>query len=267
MDIKNLVTKEELESILKQYEKVGQIERVSTKIDSELKSFVMKTIESQVENLKVMFSNNLKEISTSYDSMNKSQSQAIQKNIMNEVQVLVKGQLEIFSNRLLADCLKQIEKKADDIRIQFDKSISNKTVNLEKVVDGKIFEHTKAVNDKMVSYQGIVENLCSESIFKAIDAHRSVVENIVTTKLSESYESVKDDFANLKNFLMSELTKKVIDKKMIEDRLNTIEGDLIAKTQDIIKFQIEQSRQMMEQSTRAEINESLKALTKSLMIG
>ncbi|MEO5348880.1 MAG: hypothetical protein H7836_04465 [Magnetococcus sp. YQC-3] len=259
------ITQEQLEQILKGYEKIGAVDNQIAKLDTVFRKFISETIDLARSQLKNELDIKINSLVQKFDTTIKNAIDSAKANNFKEVVELCKVQIEAQSRNILSENLKLIEKKSNDIRNNTEQSISQKLLISEKEVESSISNVKRDMYAQIVNFEKYVENLCVVSMQKAIDTHKGAIETLITSELSAQYQSFKEQLSQIHYEIMKELENKIIDKKLIDDRLASIEKDLLAKTQGVINFQLDQSRAMMEQSARAEISESLKLASKEML--
>lgn len=261
----NYVTHEELDKLLRGYEKIGSIEDHVTKLDSVLRKFLNENIELFGTKTKAEMDLKITSLTQKFEATLKASMESSKVTNMREIIELCKAQIESQSKNILNETLSIIDKKSKDIRNNVEDSVSSKLISSQKESENVLNILKREIYSNIMTYQEIVENLCATSIQKAIDSHRSTLETLVNNVLSDQYKQLVAEFVQMKVDIQMELTQKVVDKKFIEDKMSKLENDLLSKTQETINFQIDQSRAMMEQSARAEISDSLKQASNQML--
>lgn len=261
----NFVKHEELEKALQSYEKTGSLEKIAGKIDAGLRKFITESLDNIKMVLRSEQDSRITQLTQKFESIVRSSVDTAKSSNFKEMASYTRTQIEAQAKLILDDTLKIIDKKSQDIRFGLEQSITQKLIITQKEVDSTISVMKTDIYNQILTYQQYIENLCTTSIHKAVESHKGSIETMINDTLNTHYSKLKEDFSQMKAEIQLELNNKVVDKTYIEDKLLNMERELVAKTQENINFQIEQSRNMMEQSARAEINESLKQASSNLL--
>jgi hypothetical protein len=265
MSEKSYITREELDVFLRGYEKIGSLDSIASQIDGALRKYILESFETNVGAIKRELSASMNNLSQKFESMIKQSADSSKTANLREVIELSKVQIEAQSRNIMTETLKTIDKKSSEIRNNIEQSISQKLLINEKEIDSKVTTLKSLIWQEIMNYQSMIENLCVSSIQKAIESQRTTIEGLIEDTLHNHYSKIKEDMTQLRLVIMSELENKIVDKKLIDERLADMEKQLVSKTQNVINFQLEQSRAMMEQSARAEITDSLKHASKDIL--
>lgn len=265
MDEKSYITRQELETLLRGYEKIGSLDSIASQIDTALRKYIDTSFENNMSNIKRELATSLNNHAQRYDSLIKQSADTSKSANFREVIELSKVQIEAQSRSILTETLKTIDKKSSEIRNNIEQSISQKLLINEKEVDSRVTTLKSLIWQEIMNYQSMVENLCVSSIQSAIESQRATIQGLIEDTLHNHYSKIKEDMTQLRLAIMGELENKIVDKKLIDERLADMEKQMVAKTQSVINFQLDQSRQIMEQSARAEITDSLKHASKDIL--
>lgn len=259
------VSHDELDKILRAYEKAGNLENISKTIDTNLRKHLQDVSENHAISLKKEIETKITNQTSKFESQIRQTTENMKSSIVKEINDVIKYQIDVLNKSVLSENLKVIDKKFQEVRSYLDGSITQKLTLHEKEYANNLSIAKREIYSQFVNFQTFVENLCVTSIQKAIESQKSTIENLVQSTLKEEYQKIKEDVSQLRSDIMNELENKIVDKKMIDERIAQIENELVAKTHSLIEFQLEQSRVMMEQSARAEIAESLKVTSKNIL--
>jgi hypothetical protein len=261
----DFITRDELDKILRGYEKLGASEKCVGKMDVELRVYQQSLVDGLELKMTQLIDNRIAVLSDSLNTQVKSSHSSIQNALTKEVgEILEKSKAHIMESVLAS-----VHKTLRDISSQNENLLKAK-INEAKTKFSEEFEIAKnstltEVKTSMSGFKHDLENELEEKIFTAISSATHNFTKHFTNLLNESQGFVSDKVLDLMTFVSSELDKKVVDKNAIDSKFVQIEHDMRIKVSEIISFQIEQARHMMEQSARAEIRENLKALAGDIL--
>jgi hypothetical protein len=255
------VTRDELDKAIARCEKLGTAEKHLSKMDVELRGYFRDLIEALELKSSQSVDNKIAVLSDKTQTAIKSSESTVKNNLIKEVE----GALDQNKGHITETILASVYKTLKDFTNDIDQRIKSQNQELKIKVQDDLNANVKTVDDsvqgKIELFKADIENDLHKRVHKAINQASS----LFTKSLLEVFDQHQEDFRNeLKIFKASideELSHKVVDKQAIDGKFTQIENEMKAKVQQIITFQLNQARHMMEQSARAEINESLKSLT------
>lgn len=259
------ITREEFEKTIARYEKLGTAETHVGKMDTVLRAYQKGLIDDLELKCSQLIDSKMAVLSDKLTSQIKSSQSSIQNTLAKEVGEI----LEKSKAHILESVLASVHKTLRDISTQNENIIVGK-INESKVKFSEEFEISK--NDTLSEVNSILSGFKHElnselegKITSTISAATHSFTKHFTNLLNDSQGFVSDKVLDLMNFVSSELDKKVVDKNAVDSKFIEIENEMRMKVSQIISFQIEQARHMMEQSARAEIKESLKTLAGGIL--
>lgn len=255
------ITRDELDKAIARCEKLGTAEKHLSKMDVELRGYFRDLIDALDLKASQSVDNKIAAMSDKTQAAIKNSESTIKNNLIKEVGDVLDNSKGHITETVLASVYKTLK----DLTIDVEQKIKSQNQELKIKVQDDLNSTVKTVDEsvqaKILEFKAEVESDLHKRIHKAVNQ----ASNLFTKTLVETFDKHQEEFKNeLKLFKQSideELSHKVVDKQAIDGKFAQIESEMKAKVQQIINFQLDQARFMMEQSARAEISESLKSLT------
>lgn len=261
------ITEDELEKKLNMYDRLGSSTKAAAIAEENVKNYVRKQLEqahliiTQKLEEKIVQSFQKSEAtfkkavensqSTITDTVNKTMQYLILKTkneIVNDVHLVIRGKTE--------EIRKAINSRQAEFEASFEKSVLTKFTNFQSQVKEELMKSESLIIEKaIITADSGVRDVTSD------------VSKAVKEQLHKFYGEVDELIINLRNDLTAQMNNKLVDKQAIEQRMEDVREELANKAQQIINFNIEQARQNMEMSARAEISEGLKTSTAEILSG
>jgi len=258
MSTENFVTEAALELALKEYEKISTSAANAQKLDAQFRKFFETMAEASAKALRTEVDSKLNQIIVELDRKialaASSTETKVSSDILKKLDSLKRG----VEDQISAQVNSNIQAKSEQLNALVNQSLARMKKEQE-VFDSRLNDEfevkMRSLTDKTVSTaQAAANEVCQRTVVSVSTQTIHTVETSLATY--NSFAQAKfDEFTQL---LVKELEQKAVDKERLLKHISSIEKDLLAKTQGIIAFQIEQARAMMEQSARAEMREGIR---------
>lgn len=263
----NFITENELDKRLELYEKLGAAEKEIGNAEERIKKYLREYVDQ-----------NHIEIKKLIEEKNEL--------LLNKIQANLKNQLDLVTQSIekiaIQTATSAIDKAKREIELQIATDIKNKTdeirtninlsqkafeANLEKLMSVKLNEFEIDFKKRKTTFE---EEWIEKSKIESRNAIYSLKKEIseqTENQINVTLKKVLNLIEELKSDLTIEMSKKLVDKTAIEQKIKDIEFQLINKTLEIIDFNINQARSQMEQSAKAEVKEGIKNLAGQIIAG
>jgi hypothetical protein len=263
----NFITESELDKRLELYEKLGTAEKEIGNAEERIKKYLREYVDqSQIEIKKLIEEKNellLNKIQANLKNQLDLVTQSIQKIAIETTEAVIekaKREIELQINT-------DIKNKTDELRVSNNLSQKAFEANLEKLVSVKLNEFELDFQKRKNTFE---EEWIEKSKIESRNAINSLKKEIseqTENQINETLKKVLNLIDELKSDLTLEMSKKLVDKNAIEQKIKEIEFELTNKTLEIIDFNINQARFQMEQSARAEVQEGIKQVASQIIAG
>ncbi len=255
------ITREEFEKALNRYDKLGTAEKYVGKMDAELRKYQKDLVDSLEFKNSQLLETKLATVSDKISSAIKASESNIKNSIMKEVSEV----LDATKTHISESVLSSVYKSLKDISLQTEQTINNQLSIAKAKFSNEIEQFSKSVELEMGSklslFEHSMQTYTQDKINAAVGHSSSLFTKTMNGIVSDFHSETISLVLDLRTSLSDELGKKIVDKAAIESKFAEIESEMKSKVQQLITFQLDQARNVMEQSARAEINESLKTLT------
>ena len=263
----NFVTPDELDKRLDLYEKLGSSELACAKMDEAIKKYVRQSLENSHMQITTLVEQRADQLYQKIDSHIKkyieNQSVHIQEHSLSTIGSFVdKAKRDLESDLNLA-----VKAKMQDAFVAVTNSQKSFEAATEKVFWSKLNEFETKMREEINAFEKTWIERASIMGEEAISKVKDGVQNSARVSLSEYVLKIEKIVEELRSELSIEMSKKLVDKQAIEQKMRDIEHELNKKAQGIIDFNIEQARQNMEQAARAEVEEGIKTAAGKIMSG
>lgn len=257
----DFITRDELDKILQGFEKLGASEKYVGKMDVDLRAYQRKNIDELELKMSQLIDNKISVINDKLIANIKISENTIKTNAMKEVGDI----LDKTRSHISESVLNTVYKSLKDIAVDTDNKINSQLTNFKNKMVNDAEQLSRdldiKVSNNLNMFERTIESQVHDSISRAINHSATLFSKTMTEVVQGLYSNIIQDISNLRTSLSEELSRKIVDKAAIEAKFQEIENEMKNKIQQTINFQIEQARFMMEQSAKAEIDDSLKNLT------
>lgn len=253
------VTREELDNVLKGYEKLGAAERTVKSFDGQIRGWVTSWMEKKSLETISSLGDKLNLLNSKFDLRLKEALNQTYANATTETDSKIKTISEKTINAVTASTLATIKNKMSEV-----KDFAQETARIQCAESEKQFKNIADVMKAAIrsdismfeeSVKADTERQIKETSYSLENSLKQLVVNVITEEITYLKNLVKTFTEDLHSIL----SEKVIDKQMIEAKIADIEAQLASKAQSVINFNIEQARQQMEHAAKAEIQEGIKS--------
>lgn len=263
----NYITPKELDQRLAGYEKLGTSQTVCGGLEDSIKKSVRASLDnSQVELTAIiedraekLFNKLDAHVKKYMDNLSVQIQEAALKSLSSGIEK-AKRDLELDLNLLVKARIEEPFSQLTSLQKNFEDTIAKvffsklESFEVQLKTEMKNFEGewiTKANDMTSISIEQVKDSLASQS-------HSFL--NVHTTKIEKIISNLRDD-------LTLEMSKKLVDKQAIEQKMLEIEAELSKKAQSVIDFNIAQARHNMEQAAKAELEEGIKTAAGKIISG
>lgn len=251
------VTKEELDAALKGYERLGASEEYGRVLDAQFRSYFGRLIEQSASSVQTKSELKISEVQNEFFS-----NLAV---LRRELTAAVESGIGVRIDSLKTSL-------AESVLAQTSQLLQAKSDQLHSFISAHAAAHKQAIDDldkKLAEAQSdaikkIAEDCKASSaeisaaiVSTALESYAAQVKQSVDNTLAQTVDLVSDKMKQFEDLLARELSEKTIDRERILKQMRDIELELHVKSQAVIDFQVEQARQMMEQSAKAELRDGL----------
>ncbi len=263
----NFVTPKELDQRLAGYEKLGTSDTVCGELEEKIKKSVRASLESSHVQLTALIEDRAGQLFNKLDSHVKKYMDNLSVQIQDVAQKSLSSSLEKAKRDIELDLNLVIKSKTQEAFAQLTLSQKGFEATMEKVFWSKLDNFESQLRNEMQEFEKIW-------IDKATSMTSNAVEEVKDSVASQSHSFISSHLSNvgkiveeLRADLSIEMSKKLVDKQAIEQKMREIEADLNKKAQSVIDFNIAQARQNMEQAAKAELEEGIKSAAGKIMSG
>lgn len=266
----NFVTPKELDQRLAGYEKLGTSDTVCGELEEKIKKSVRASLESSHVQLTALIEDRAGQLFNKLDSHVKKYMDNLSVQIQDAAQKSLSSSIDNAKRDIELDLNLVIKSKTQEALEAFAQlTLSQKgfEATMEKVFWSKLDNFESQLRNEMQEFEKIW-------IDKATSMSSNAVEEVKDSVASQSHSFISSHLSNvgkiveeLRVDLSIEMSKKLVDKQAIEQKMREIEADLNKKAQSVIDFNIAQARQNMEQAAKAELEEGIKSAAGKIMSG
>lgn len=263
----NFVTPEELDKRLAGYERLGTSQTVCGGLEDTIKKSVRVSIENSHVELTNLIEDRAGQLFNKLDLHVKKYMDNLSLQIQEVTQKSLSSGIEKAKRDIDLDLNVAIKAKIEEPFSQLTLLQKTFEATIEKVFFSKLDNFELQLKNEMKNFE-------KEWIEKASLMTSNAVEEIKDSVATQSHSFVSSHANNisriieeLRTDLSFEMSKKLVDKQAIEQKMKEIEAELHKKAQSVIDFNIAQARHNMEQSARAELEEGIKSAAGKIISG
>jgi polyhydroxyalkanoate synthesis regulator phasin len=263
----NFVTIEELDKRLAGHEKLG----TSQTVCGELEDAIRKNVRVSIENSHVDLTKIIEDQSELLFNKIDSHVKKYMDNLIAQIQIenaktisseIIKAKRDIDHDLNLA-----IKAKIEEPISQISFLQKNFEITIEKIFFSKLDIFESHLKNEMKKFEKEWLEKSALTTSNAVEEIKDSVAKQSHSFISNHASSISKIIEDLKTDLSFEMSKKLVDKQAIEQRIREIEEELNKKAQNLIDFNISQARHNMEQSARAELKESINSAAGKIISG
>lgn len=261
------ITIEELDKKLEMFEKRGGGETAANAMESSIKKFVRSQAELTHQEMTKQFEERATQILEKLDHQTKRHVEIALSKAEESMKASLDSSVQKARRDISEEVVGIVKNKTHEIRSSLVESQKAFEASLEKLFLSKI----SAFESKSQAETLQFENALMEKLqVVAKDSILSVKEEVLAqTKqnVAETLLKVSQVVEGLRSELAIEMSKKLVDKQAIEQKMRDIEFELQSKAKSVIDFNISQARANMEQAAKAEVEEGIKIAAGKIMSG
>jgi hypothetical protein len=263
----NFVTPKELDQRLAGYEKLGTSDTICGELEEKIKKSVRATLESSHVQLTALIEDRAGQLFNRLDSHVKKYMDNLSVQIQESALKSLSSGLEKAKRDIELDLNLVIKSKTQEAFSQLNLSQKGFEATMEKVFWSKLDNFDSQLRNEMQDFEKIWIDKATSMTSNAVEEVKDSVASQSHSLISSHLLSVGKIVEELRADLSHEMSKKLVDKQAIEQKMREIEADLTKKAQSVIDFNISQARQNMEQAARAELEEGIKSAAGKIMSG
>lgn len=255
---KQYVTVEELQKILAAYDRLGSAQTEAGKVEDRLRKFAQTVAEEKTLALHTTLKHEISTVTQKAALEAKTASQIVAQQVTVELHKTFDGLVRKLKESLLTDLTAYIKLRTDETHSQSMAKINAIADASEKKL---VSQHLKTWNDLRDEQEAAKAAILAEAKKAATVVTEEAEKEI--SKETEAWvrlhtQNVGTIFEEFKIYLTEQLNLKLVDKQAIEQKMRDIESDLLKRATQIIDFNVQQARQQMETSARAEVKDGIK---------
>lgn len=253
------ISESQLAALLQGYERVGTSEATMSALDSQLRGFVERAI--QVAVAEIQTRNDVRVDQVSIDL------QKLVETGKNHTHALLAKEIAENGTALRASIQESVEKqvfqmiqtKVDQLTTNTNTSITRIQVdtaetlqNIEKTFAAMIQAGTtRAIEAAQTEAREIAMAILSSGLTQ--------VQRTIESTHTEQLAYITEGLSKLTQALTAGLQEKETNREQLLSKIADVEADIRKKTESVIRFQVEQSRRLMEMAARDEMRHGLQA--------
>lgn len=250
-----MITKEELDKTLEAYETKNLSNEKARDIDTSIKKYVSERFDA----LKLELSQgNEKQLNTMHEKMQlmlKHFESAFKNSIINELNNLVVITKKSIIEQVLTETHEVIKNFMMQNSSQLSTALQGYNSRVKEDVQVSLQSLQLEVDKKIIVFNDSIKIKIEQEIRTGVHTQADNFSQTLTNKVTEEYIKIVDLIQNFKSDLTIDLDKKIVDKQSVEAKFQKIEDELKSQIDKTIKYQVEQTRSMMEQYAKAEITQ------------
>lgn len=259
------ITRDELDKILGLYEKLGTSEEYVGKIDVSLRAYQKNLIDESEMRTSQLIEQKISLLSNKLQDVIRNSESLVHNNISKEVgEVLDKAKSHITET-----VLDTVFKSLQEFKNSYEEKSNSKDFDFKLKVNSDLLAISTSVNEEVASsiknFKSEMTNEIHDKIFDIINHAAGLFEKTTKSILNEYATKTINQISEFRYDVQEEMKKKVVDKSQIDSKFSDIEIEMKQKVQELINFQLDQARCMMEQSAKNEIDASLKTLHQNFL--
>lgn len=258
MSNKEVVTHEQLEKILKGFEKLGAAEREIRNYDKQVKTWVVEWSDRKTLELNKDLGEKLNGLNEQFDGRFRTMLLQSYNNLNTEINAKIAESVEKSAKGISALILDAMKARLAEIKTYAQEVAEIKVNEAEKDLKASAATLKAAIRADLEMFEEKVKTDTDAVLIKNTLSLEAAVKQMVANTLAEETAYVREVINKFTSDLGDILAEKVIDKEAIEQKISEVQSSLANKTQSVINFNIEQARQQMEYAAQAEIKDGIK---------
>lgn len=261
------ITNEELNKTLEAFETKNDSNEKSRQTEDNIK----KIVSDRLDSFKLETEKNLDRQNSSVlekvQVMLRQFEGAFKGSVVSEMNTLIVIMKKSIVEQVLAETHDVIKNFSMQNSSHISSSLQSYNSRIKDSVEVSMNDLKVEVDSKLNIFNESVKRRVDEEIKLAIHSQADNFSKTLTDKVTEQYHLIVDLVQNFKIDLTHDLDKKIVDKQSVEAKFQKIEDELKNQIDKTIKYQVEQTRSMMEQYAKAEIShlaEQIKNKTNSI---
>lgn len=257
----------ELDKRLELYEKIGGGEKAASQVEEKIRKYVRDQNEILCGSLTKIVEERAAQNYAKLDLHIKKYVENLGVKIEEATKSMLASSLDRMRRDLITEVMLTIKNKGEEIRTSIVNTQKSYEATLEKSFETRNQDFQSKIREEVTEFDKRVME-------KTINiAERSIL-TVTTTISRETQESLSQHLSligkiveELRADLSIEMSKKLVDKSAIEQKMREIEYELTKKAQAVIDFNVNQARSNMEQAARAEVQEGIKQAASQIISG
>ena len=263
----NFVTPKELDQRLAAYEKLGTSETVCGQLEDKIKKSVGASLESSHSQLSKVIETRAEQLFEKLDSHVKKYMDNLSSQIQEYALKTIQSSVDKAKRDIDLDMNLVIKSKTQEAFSQLSLSQKGFEATLERVFWSKLESFESTLRNEMTQFEVIWMDKAAAITADAVEQVKDGVAVQSQSLIGSHLGKVEQIIESLRADLSIEMSKKLVDKQAIEQKMKEIEEDLRKKAKSVIDFNLAQARQNMEQSAKAELEEGIKVAAGKIMSG
>jgi hypothetical protein len=263
----NFVTESELDKRLELYDRLGEAEKQSGLTEERLKKYLRDNLEQNQVETKNLIEERTDQLYSKIEVHLKKQIDLAVQNIQTSTLETIHSSIEKAKRELEINLANSLKNKSDEIKANVNLSQSNFESNLEKLINVKLKKFEMDYTERKDEFEKIWLESSKHEARNSISILKKEISEQTEAQITATLKEVLTLIETLKADLSLEMSKKLVDKAAIEQKMKDIEFELTKKAQSIIDFNINQARMQMEQSTKAEVQQGIKTVANQIISG
>lgn len=263
----NFVTPNELDQRLGAYERLGESQKACGQMEESLKKYVRAQLEASQMQITTLVEERAVQLYQKVDVQAKKYIDNLATQIHDSTLKTISSSVDMAKRDLMSDLGLVIKSKISEAGQSLTSSQKSFEAALEKVFWTKLDSFQSQIRAEISDFEKIWLDRAAAVAEKAVGDVREGVSHLTKTKLEEHLYRIEKIIETLRSDLTIEMSKKLVDKQAIEQKMRDIEAELTKKAQSVIDFNINQARTQMEQSAKAEVRDGIKTAASQIMSG
>ena len=261
------VTQNELDKILERYDRLGAAQVEAGNTENRLRKYIDDLLIRRDQELSRKFNEAVAIASDKAAIEAKRAAENTAVKVTTELHQTFDGLAKKLKESLLSELSLLTKIKTDEIQKSANSMMVSMRAETQNYLGTKIDQlQLELKSEQELFHKTVLEKastIADDGVKEVLDQTSLIVKNEINSNASKISLLLEE----LRLFVTDQMNQKLIDKQAIENKMREIEAELIKKTSSIIDFNIEQARNQMESSARAEVKEGIKEAASQLISG